>query len=209
MRNFHLKCLGILGAILILRGSASPLHAQLMKGDVLIEAHYGLPNLITSIVRIAVQVGNTNFTASGIGPFGARILYQYEEKISAGFEFNYADSDIGYSSTGLDSLGNTVLYDYRFELPRMRFMARVDLILFQDETFDVYGTGGLGVNYTRVRFTTNDPDAFIEEYDLPFFLPVAYRIGMGGRFFVAPFLGIHGEIAIGGPFMSGGLTIKL
>lgn len=206
----HIKLLVFTPILVLLLQNPSTANAQMEKGDIMVEAYHGWPNLITSLARIAVNTGAIdNISATGLGPFGGRILYQYEETISVGVEFNYATSKLTWTERFDDGMGGTVDYDYNLEIPRMRFMIRADLTLSNKGTFLPYATGSLGFNYTQFKFTTDDPNAIVDQYDLPNLIPVGYHVGFGVRGFLTTFLALHAELKLGGPLLSGGITIRI
>lgn len=181
------------------------------KGDILVDAYYGVPNLMTGIVKTGfnklkeikeVEIGSS-------GPFGIKGEYLISERIGVGLNFNYATTTVSaVFDRGADTA--TVFYTYKASIPRFRIMPTVNFHLGNSTSFDPYFSIGFGYRSTRFIGTTDDP--ILKDQDIPIPLslhPFAFRAEFGCRYFFTQYLGAHAQIGIsGGPLLAAGLSAK-
>ena len=174
------------------------------EGDVLIDVYGGGPNIVTSIIK--TQIANSdiysNIQVNGVPCFGGRVSYMVADNISVGIDGNYTSTLITYTDTSVSTP-----YNYNLYIPRVRIMARFEFHFNASEDFDFYLPIGVGFNSTKLKFTSNDPYAV--NVSNPTLLPIAFRLGIGGRYFFTDNLGLNLEFGLGGgPLVEGGLAFK-
>lgn len=194
--------------ILVLVSILSNLNSQVIEeGDVIVDVYYGWPNLWTTFAKNAVTSPNSeNISVSSLGPMGARAEYMVSEKTGWTVEFNYSTTSIKFDEKTTDQNNTIVTYYYKFSIPRYRVLFRFNYHFGQGKRYDSYFTAGLGYYGVTYRFETNDPNEKSDYFKN--WIPVTYRIGLGGRLFLAENFGISVEVGFGGPLMTFGLTSK-
>ena len=96
---------------------------------------------------------------------------------------------------------------YKLELPRYRIMAMATIhALGTDQPSDVYAQFGLGYNKVAPYLTLNGNEVEFFKRIGTFSLPLAYRLSAGYAYHFKNYVGIFGEIGIGGPIFSIGLS---
>ena len=167
-------------------------------GDFIIEANYGFPYFIGTLVTALNNSSSgqgLNLTIHNSNHLGGRFEYVVSKNIGVGLEYTYAAVSIrdNSSTSGL-----------QYSIIKQRALMRLMIHLLESERGDIYGVFGAGYRVFTVK--TNDP-AFIlpSIYNI---VPVASRLGFGFRVFITPVIGLHAEIGIGGPLVQGGVSIK-
>lgn len=191
---------------------SSPVKAQAIdQGRVLIDFYYGFPNLWTTSIRTVVREAALpiDLQTRSIGPLGGRIEYMATRRFGVGLDIYYARSEVSYAAEGVDLQGNPRTYNYAVKMPRPRVVLRGNFHLGNSDMVDPYVVLGLGYSGTRVVVETEDPVFDVNTFSLPVSIPVAYRIGFGTRVMLTRFVGLSGEIGIGGPLITGGITIGI
>lgn len=169
----------------------------LEKGNIMIDAYYGYPNLYSAILKTAFYTTNgTDYKASSMGPLGARFEYSLGKRIGLGLEFNYASSGIEWNETP---------FTYKITVPRMSIMPRFNLHVINKDKFDMYFATAIGYKSYKVTWESNDPNYVPASWSPS---TVGYRIAWGMRVFFVDNLGANFELGIGGALLSGGLTAK-
>ena len=176
------------------------------EGNVLIDVYSGGPNLFTSVIKGAyTNAGGTyeNVKIGGLPCLGLRVGYMVTDRISIGIDANYTSTVVTYS----EASGSNV-YDYTLSIPRIRAMARFEFHFGSSDKFDFYMPVGVGYSSIKYNYTTTDPDGG----SLPSvrnLIPVAFRYGIGGRYFFTDNIGLNLELGLGGgPILEGGLAFK-
>jgi len=186
-----------------------------------IQVYAGGPSLLKMAFKIASKYQD-EFTYSGYPGLGASLDYKLKSWISVGAEFNYRygqiDFDISDSAfyevvNDRFDIVNTVFNPfghYTVKLPRYRFMANVNFHLLKEySASDLYISLGLGINRLKPQLFLNNQSVEILNRYIGFIsLPVAYRISMGYAYHFTSSLGIFGELGVGGPVFSGGITAR-
>lgn len=186
-----------------------------------IQVYAGGPSLLKMAFKIASKYQD-EFTYSGYPGLGVSIDYKLKSWISVGAEFNYRYGQIDFDIS--DSAFYEVVNDrfdivntifnpfghYTLKLPRYRFMANVNFHLLKEySASDLYISLGLGINRLKPQLYLNDQSIVILNRYIGFIsLPVAYRISLGYSYHVIPSIGIFGELGVGGPIFSGGITAR-
>lgn len=205
--NFCSKAVLILLLVLLVSiAKAQPVR----RFNVITDAYYGFPNLMTGILRIIAEdyTDDPNLKSKGIGPFGSRSQFMLSKRVGVGMDFYYASSSFEYTNQTVDSAGSAISYHYKLTNTRPRFLARVDIHFGESKIFDPYCAFGLGYSAARYKFETDDPSVGIESYDVKSPFPVAYRMAAGAHLYFVKFMGVGAEFGLGGPLITFGLSGK-
>lgn len=193
------KTLLIFSAVLLFSSFGS---AQIIaKGNVLVDAYYGFPNLWTSVLK-AAYAGSP--TAVGIkigtfGPVGGRVEYLLSDKVGLGLDFQTANSSVSWT--------DSTIYNYKVSANRIRFCPRINVHFGNSENLDLYGAFGIGYKNSTLKFTSNDPN-FGENSGNISLTPVTWRMAIGIRYFFTKNIGAGLEMGLGGVLATAGLALK-
>jgi hypothetical protein len=177
------------------------------KGNIIIDAYIGGPQLLSKIK--GTDTGGSTWKSSGIGPFGGRLEYMFSKKSSIGVETNYATSTIEYSYTD-PSVSNYDSFSEKYTFNRFRFFPRYALH-FGGKKLDAYFHAGIGLALWTFKSEVTDPST---DYDLGVTLArtpgttVAFRTGMGLRYFFTENIGLNVDFGLGGALFTGGISAK-
>lgn len=191
------------------------LFAQVGQGSVIVDPYYGFPNFGKSFLQ-AVEDANPNaqnFNIGGIGPAGLRAEYMVSDRIGLGFDIIYNSNSSSFTVTdtvGTDGSGDPVTEtnDWDYKMQRVRAQVRFNYHFdISNPNFDSYIGLGAGTNN---RFRTTHKNGQEEEGELDDFtlLPFSMRICAGARYYFTDNLGLNMEIGLGGPVISGGVSVK-
>lgn len=203
----------VIVALAVLLGAGTTSAQVVEEGTILIDAYSGYPDLYRAVIKSAYKnSGSTNdgIKIGGAGPFGGRFEYLVADKIGIGVDVNYTNAFVSYSEDTFDTSLVATTYDYKISVPRTRAMAAINFHFGNSDTFDGYFKVGAGLNASKFKVTTDDPDFTDDDISLTNLIPVAFRLGVGGRYFFTDAIGINFEIGLGGgPLMAYGLSFKL
>ncbi len=135
----------------------------LQKGNIIITAYYGFPNLWTTILKSGYLDGNQTTSSSGsFGPCGANVEYMLGKKIGVGLEVNYSTSWVQWTETGSVYDPITGAYDidgnYKVQIPRIGIEPRFYYHFVNHKHYEMYCSAALGYRSTSFNFTSNDPN---------------------------------------------------
>ncbi len=186
-----------------------------------IQVYAGGPSLLKMAFKISSKYQD-ELTYSGYPGMGIALDYKLKSWVSLGAEFNYRYGQIDFDIN--DSAFYQVINDrfdlvndlfnsfghYTLKVPRYRFMANVNFHLLKEgSTSDMYFSLGLGFNRLKPQLYLNGQNlVFLNRYIGFISLPLAYRISMGYAYHFTPSIGIFGELGVGGPIFSGGITAR-
>ena len=191
----------------IIAGTTFSASAQspVMKGNILVDAYYGFPNLYGAILQSAVETGSsTDVTAQSIGPVGFRAEYLASDKLGVGIDFCYSDASVSQTDMGAD--GNT--YEYKISSPKIGFMATINYHIVTTDVVDFYFITGAGYKSRSLKASTDDPDYTTESVDVSL-TNLAARIGLGTRIFFTENIGVNIGVGFGqGSVLNGGVSFK-
>jgi len=177
------------------------------EGNILIDAYYGYPNFGAKIAKSLSNVDNIK--TRGIGPAGIRAEYMVADKFGIGIDFIYNSVAITGTIDSLAADGVTVVetYDLTTSLQRYRPQIRMNYHFVSEDALDAYVGFGVGANVRRAVVKTDYPN-----YDggavSGAIIPVSLRVALGMRYFFTDNIGANLELGLGGPFISGGLSLK-
>lgn len=163
------------------------------KGTIIIDAFYGYPYYNGVILRALVNntIGNVHNT----NHLGGKVEYMVNDNIGIGAEVTYADASVSYR----DSLYRT----YTAGVSKLRVLAKMNFHFATDANIDPYCTVGAGIKQTT--FYDNSTSGVEWTGNL---IPVAFRMGVGLRYFFTDAIGVNAEVGLGGPMMQGGISFK-
>lgn len=209
--------LTFLGALALSTSAFSQANSQ---GSIVIDPYYGYPNFGKSLVNsITDDASNTGTKATGVGPCGLRAEYLIGDKIGVGFDFIYNTNRVKYTDVSTDSTWDgtnsvwqvtTTTNSAEQLMQRIRFQARFNYHFdISNPNLDAYFGVGVGTNNRFRKYWLNDvlqPTDALTNITL---LPVSVRVCTGIRYYFTPNIGLNAELGLGGPMISGGISIKV
>jgi len=187
--------------------------AQVEQGSIMIDPYVGFPTA-NAWWGQALSLSNATSDFSTAGSpvsFGGRFEYMVADNFGLGLDVNYAIAGYKYSDAeySIDTAGNYVAGEFKYTSKKLRAMLRLNYHFVQTETVDVYF--GVGAGYKHV-VRTAAWDGLIDDNDASVtgsFLPVAFRIALGGRYYFHPNIGMNFELGLGGGgILQAGLAVK-
>lgn len=180
----------------------------------LIDLQVGTPNIQTALLRGQgnLRLGGIQFEkVSGFVPLAAMISYKFAPKISAGIEANYSTNVVYFTD---NSNFNNI--HHRFQIPRYRILASLNLHFAEGKRMDYFARMGVGYIFLKPKLI-GDSTASVAAQNFIFRLRNTYnvigfgpslRIAVGFRYFFAPFLGLNMEAGFGGPLLRMGVSLR-
>lgn len=167
------------------------------KGTVLIDAFYGFPYFNGTLLKAAYRdsLGNNN-QVRNLNHFGGKFEIMLSDKMGVGLEGTWASATVRYMGSY-----NQI---YTAGVDKIRILAKMSFHFATSDKVDPYLTWGLGYKNTNVY--TTEPSS-VNNISLNL-VPIAFRIGIGMRYFFTDIVGVHAEVGLGGPLMQGGLSVK-
>ncbi len=171
------------------------------QGTILIDAFWGFPYINGTLLRAAYSSDSIamNRTIRNFGHFGGKVEFMVSDKIGLGFEFTYADAKIHYQSS------NNLWYTGGIK--KYRILGKMNYHFATTSSIDPYLTWGAGYKSTKVydNYPGSGPAVTISGI----VAPVAFRFGVGLRYFFTDAIGVNAEVGLGGPMMQAGVSFKL
>ena len=181
----------------------------------LIEPYLGFPNL----GRLSAQIIDTSILEkqdqkfSGIGPSGFRYSYMFSDAFSIGIDLMYNTLNEKYRTSQdvyMNNAWTTINKNMLVSTQRLRIHVRMNFHFsaFSDIS-DSYLGLGFGTNNKWKK--TSENGNVIEKISgsEAVILPFSFRLCYGYRYFFNYNWGIHGEVGLGGPLLSLGLSYKI
>jgi hypothetical protein len=186
----------------------------LFVGNHVIEPYIGFPNVTKYVPMLALSQEPENVTSYvGLPPSGFRYAYMLTDDISFGVDvmFDRSRKDFVSTDTVFQNGGWEYLsYEGQRTQTRLRLQARMNFhIPITQPNADSYIGLGFGTNNRWVKDYKNgvlDRELKGSEAIL---IPFSMRVCFGYRYYFNYNLGIVGEVGIGGPLLSFGLSCKL
>ena len=165
--------------------------------DILIDGYYGIPYLMGNLYHQTLLDSFPNTIKNPIvwGHVGGRVEYMQWDNIGLGLEYSFAKYSFNYEAT------NGVFY--KAGIKKQRIVAKFNYHFSTTEAIDPYFTAGLG--YTNTIIFSEEPNVKSEKINI---MPVSIRAGIGIRYFITDFIGVHAEAGLGGPLLQLGITFK-
>jgi hypothetical protein len=186
---------------------------SLFVGNHVIEPYIGFPNVTKYVPMLALSQEPENVTSYvGLPPSGFRYSYMLTDDISFGVDVIFDRSKKEFVST--DTVFQNGDWDYpsyegQRTQTRLRLQARMNFhIPISQPNADSYFGLAFGTNNRWIKDYKNG----VLERELKgseaILIPFSMRVCYGYRYYFNYNLGIVGEIGIGGPLLSFGLSYK-
>jgi len=187
---------------------------SLFVGNHVIEPYIGFPNVTKYVPMLALSQEPQNVTNYvGLPPSGFRYSYMLTDDISFGVDVifdrskkEFVSTDTVFQNGGWEYLS----YEGQRTQTRLRLQARMNFhIPISQPNADSYFGLAFGTNNRWLKDYKNG----VLERELKgseaILIPFSMRVCFGYRYYFNYNLGIVGEIGIGGPLFSFGLSYKL
>lgn len=94
MRKVKFSIFAATGLFLLTIGTSAAQGVK--KGNVLVDAYYGFPNLYTTVFKTAYANSGSEegLKIGGVGPLGVRAEYMVADKIGVGLDIGYNNSKV-------------------------------------------------------------------------------------------------------------------
>lgn len=201
-------CTLLMATVAMSFGFNNTASAQVEQGSIIIDPYYGYPNFGKSFADLVAGDSSSNVNITGIGPCGLRAEYLVADNFGVGFDFIYNSVGVEYDYNSWDTNGFQQTYTDKVNQQRFRIQLRINYHFVQTDVLDAYVGFGAGSNTRRVTYTSTDPTFTEPDAISGAFIPVSVRIALGARYYFIPNLGLNMELGIGGPVISGGLSLK-
>lgn len=181
----------------------------------LIEPYLGFPNL----GRLSSQINDTSILEkqdqkfSGIGPSGFRYSFMLSDDFSIGIDLMYNTLNEKYITSQdvfMNNASTPINKNMLVSTQRLRVHVRMNFhLLASNAMSDSYLGVGFGTNNKWKK--TSENGNVIEKISgsEAVILPFSLRLCYGYRYFFNYNWGIHGEVGLGGPLLSLGLSYKI
>jgi hypothetical protein len=181
----------------------------------LIDPYLGFPNL----GRLSAQIIDTNILEkkdqefSGIGPSGFRYSYMLSDAFSIGIDLMYNTLNEKYRTSQdvyMNNESTTINKNMLVSTQRLRIHVRMNFHFsaFSDMS-DSYLGLGFGTNNKWEKISENGKVIEKISGSEAVIFPFSLRLCYGYRYFFNYNWGIHGEVGLGGPLLSLGLSYKI
>lgn len=189
--------------ILLCLISASANSQKLSEGDQIVDAYYGVGIVSETVIRAITD--NSSVKLSTIGPFGVRYEHLLHKNFSIGVDGNYSTNLISWTDN--DSIISSFVSTYELTRKITRIMPRVNAHYCPNKSTDLFV--GLSAGYRHVKYSISTNDPLFDEASLPGVNPFAFRMSIGGRYFINKFIGLNAELGLGGgSIICGGISFK-
>lgn len=185
------------------------------KGKFIIDAYYGYPYVVGKYINTIVsESGSGSIDVTNLNHLGGKFEYMLNDMIGLGFEYTYASVTAKYVETHSVYNSSTNQYEdqndlYTLGINKQRMLAKINIHFATSKYLDPYATGGIGYKQTNVYSNNiNDQEAVNEVHNVLNIVPVAFRLGIGMRYYFIKNLGIGIEAGIGGPAIQFGISGK-
>ncbi len=178
--------------------------AQITKGSFVIEGYYG--NSIVAIMPNYYIYKIENISLKKLGPLGLRFEYMLTNVLGVGLDGVYREIRGKYSYLSIFNQEINVSYVES----KTRIMFRMNFHFVKHKLFDAYAGYGVGYKNTNYNFISTSNEDGSDGSNWLIYIPFAFRISSGFRYFFTENIGIHAEVGIGGgSLITGGLSYIL
>lgn len=169
------------------------------QGTFIIDGTYGFPYFLGNIIKNGNSSTITDAKVVNYNHIGGRIEYMVSSTVGLGLDYTFARVTNNFVVIGQPSSVR-----YNESLTKQRILGRINIHFATSPQLDPYVTAGVG--YKTITWESEyDPDVDLSTLNL---IPVAFRIGMGLRWYFTDIIGLGVEAGIGGPAFQGGITAK-
>lgn len=170
---------------------------DMLTGKLLISAGYGAPRISFGTIKYFFG-DKLDFTETASGPYFFKVGYGLSQYVELGLNVNLSSSSATFKT------GDNNEYIANVGYTSWSALGRVNFHFLTTEQFSPYL--GLSLGFRNFSFTYTDNVV----PSLPS-LPVGFvsgEIGIGGRYFFVPNVGLYAEIGISRTIFQGGLTVR-
>ncbi|WP_066759304.1 outer membrane beta-barrel protein [Crocinitomix algicola] len=209
--NLKKRLIKISFALTLLLGFGASANAQVEEGSIIIDPYYGGPNFGKYFAQAIVTSAGEDaegIKIGGVGPAGLRAEYMVGDKLGVGVDFIYNTWSATFDVDSTNPEGITNQYETTLKMTRIRVLARLNYHFATTDQLDAYvgfAAGYNGRNYSLKTELEGYDDDFINELTT---LPASARIAIGMRYYFTDNIGLNGELGLGGPLFSAGLSLK-
>jgi hypothetical protein len=193
---------------------SSTLKSQaLYPSNLMLDFYGGFPNF--GKILVTSNLGKyESISLNGLGPSGVRAEYMIDDNIGVGVDVIHNYVNFKYQLMDTSWFGDQLVInsnDYHSIMKRLRVHFRFNYhIEHENPRIDSYFGFGIGYNSRTYASTKNNLDNTSEFKSriqlIPF--PVSARVCFGGRYYFSQYVGLVGEVGLGGPLISLGLALK-
>lgn len=185
-----------------------------LYGNHVVDAYMGFPNMTKYFQSLSlIDQPGTITSQKGLAPFGLRYGYMINDDISIGADimYNYTRSElVMYDTIFADGNWQYIQTNASRMDSRIRIQARMNFhIPTLVPELDSYVGVGIGTNSRWIKTTTATGISTIMKGQETVLLPFSMRLCYGFRYFFSYNFGINGEVGLGGPLISLGLSYKM
>lgn len=195
------------------------LHAQIQK-PFRAQVYIGGPSLLKLAFKFSKQFQDV-ISYTGQPGLGGEFDFRFNRWFSAGIDFNYRygqlDMDINEPEMydeidekwGIDLGPYDPFGHYTMKIPRYRFTLVGNVHLLEENLpSDLYVSMGLGYNKVNARLYLDGQEIEYSKKLGSLSIPLAYRLSVGYAYHFHGIIGVFGELGLGGPLLSVGLSAR-
>ena len=182
----------------------------------LIEPYLGFPNFgrFSSPLGIDTSIlEKQDQSFSGIGPSGFRYSYMFSDALSIGIDLMYNTLNEKYRTSQdvfMNNAWTTINKNMLISTQRLRLQVRMNFHFFASNAMsDSYLGVGFGTNNKWKKISENGNVIEKISGSEAVIFPFSLRLCYGYRYFFNYNWGINGELGLGGPLLSLGLSYKI
>jgi len=176
------------------------------KGLNTVNVYYGV-SVFNNIYKNVAKSNGVDLKYSGFGPIGIMYEHFVTDKIGIGVEFGYNTFKISSNYEGTDQNFNVVVYEQSWTFNTFRAMGRANFHFSSNKNFDAYFLVAAGYRNSSFVYKNSDP-LDNTKVDFNNIIPFGIKPGLGIRYFFTGNIGLHAEVALGSPLISGGISAK-
>lgn len=186
-----------------------------------IQVYSGGPSLLKTAFKISENFQD-EVTYSGRMLIGIEVDYKITDWFSVGLDGSYRYGQINFDVT--DSTFFNEIRDkwdvdvsqivnpfgeYEMRVPRFRGMAKVNFhVLPAESQSDLYFSAGIGYNRFKPRLYKDGSELKFFKRFSSLSWPVSYRTSVGYTYHPIENVGLFAEAGLGGPIISGGVSVR-
>ncbi|MDF2451109.1 MAG: hypothetical protein K0S26_613, partial [Bacteroidota bacterium] len=179
------------------------------------DAFYGYPYVVGKYIKTIVsESGSGSIDVTNLNHIGGRFEYMVNDIIGLGLEYTYASVTAKYIETHSVYNYSTNQYEtqndyYTLGFNKQRVLGKINIHFATTKNLDPYATGGIGYKLTNVYSNNiDDQEAVNNVSNTMNIIPVAFRLGIGMRYYFIKNMGVGIEAGLGGPAVQIGLSGK-
>ena len=203
----------IISLIVVLTLSLAVKSQALYPGNLMLDIYGGFPNFGKMLISSNLK-NSQSISLNGLAPSGVRGEYLLDDNVGFGFDFMYNYVDFKYKMIDTSWIDDKMVFhmdDINSIMKRVRIQFRFNYHFENNNPrLDTYFGVGAGYNNRIFNSKKNGLDNTAEFKSriqlIPF--PVSARVCFGARYYFSQYIGLVGEVGLGGPLLSIGLALK-